>query len=158
MTRRKPAPVRPAPVHYAAIGTDGARPVVWGLGSDASGATWDAYDQDDSDGWEMQGTAVVRVSRQVAKRIRAGEVSCETLGISVEVRDGRIVGATSPSSGPRPVTGKSRRHPIQARLDDDELAAVTSAVEAARARGEDTTPSDWLRRHGVAAARQAVGR
>ena len=66
--------------HFAVVGTDGTRPVVWGLGSTveearADAAAQDGYDDDDSN--------VVAVSAEVAGRIQAGEVACDVLGIKV---------------------------------------------------------------------------
>ena len=76
---------------YAAIGTDGRRPVVWGLGDTAEDARCDAVIEEET--WDSDGSATVRIPASVADRIRGGEVSCELLGIVVEVRDGEIVGA-----------------------------------------------------------------
>jgi hypothetical protein len=61
----------------------------------------------------------------------------------------------APGAGRKPATGTARKHPIQSRLDDAERDLVTAAVAAHNVANEQdqTTPSDWLRRHGVQAAR-----
>lgn len=61
---------------YVAIGTDGTRPVVWGLGDTYESALADAAGQEDSDA-----DRAVEVSEEIAAAVRAGEVSCEALGI-----------------------------------------------------------------------------
>lgn len=82
--------------NYAAISTDGTRPVVWGLGSTEEEARAEAAAE--ASGWSSGGDATVAIPASVADRIRAGEVSCEALGIVVEVRDGEVVGATYPAN------------------------------------------------------------
>jgi len=61
----------------------------------------------------------------------------------------------APAGGRPPVTGTARNRPIQVRVAPDEHALVSAAVDAHNLANEhdQTTPSDWLRRHGVAAAR-----
>jgi hypothetical protein len=74
----------------AAVGHDGFRPVVWGVGSDEDAA------REDAARWlaHPQNLICVEVNQLVATRIEAGEVDCEALGIGVRVdRDGEIVDA-----------------------------------------------------------------
>lgn len=77
-----------------AIGTDGRRPVVWGIGSTTAAAIDDAWQQS-CGSWDDQGSATCEVTADVATRVWRGEVACESLGIVVEVRRGEIVGAHS---------------------------------------------------------------
>ena len=69
--------------HYAAIGTDGTRPVVWGLGYSEAAARADAADwlggdgrYDTSDGVAM---TVVAVTDEQASAIDAGVIDWESL-------------------------------------------------------------------------------
>jgi hypothetical protein len=76
----------------AAIGTDGTRPVVWGLGDTEATARHDAryYDVNWADG----GSALAVVSQLTVTLIKQGEVSCEALGITVHCdRNGKIISA-----------------------------------------------------------------
>lgn len=73
----------------AAIGSDGTRPVVWGLGETGEAAIADADSQDSND-WRHGGWDTCEVSPTIAARIEDGEIDCETLGIAVRVRDGQI--------------------------------------------------------------------
>lgn len=77
---------------YAAIGTDGTRPVVWGLGATPELARADAASREST--WSSGGDATVLIPASVARGILAGHVSCDSLGIVVEVRDGEIVDAS----------------------------------------------------------------
>jgi hypothetical protein len=63
---------------YAAIGTDGKRPVVWGLGRDSDAALDDAL----ANGYDGDMITVV-IDDATAKRVESGEVSCESLGIEL---------------------------------------------------------------------------
>ena len=74
----------------AAVGHDGFRPVVWGVGSDEDAA------REDAARWleHPQNLICCEVPAAIAARIEAGEVDCEALGIGVRVdRDGEIVDA-----------------------------------------------------------------
>lgn len=73
--------------YVAAIGDDGTRPVVLGVGADEQRAARDV----DEDQGEI--ACYAEVDAATYAKIRAGEVSCESLGISVVVRDGQIVDA-----------------------------------------------------------------
>lgn len=77
----------------AAIGTDGRRFVVWGLGSTEDAARRDAYSWDET--WSRgRGSVCLSISRELAARVEDGEVDCDTLGISVTLdAHGFIVGA-----------------------------------------------------------------
>jgi hypothetical protein len=65
---------------FAAIGTDGTRPVVWGLGATEDEAEEDARAQDDAGDVKL---ITVEVTAEQAARIEAGEVSVATLGIAL---------------------------------------------------------------------------
>ncbi len=77
----------------AAIGNDGWQPVVWGLGETVSAAL------DDAERWypreqrhELDDLHYVPVPDELAQRILAGEVACETLGIKVRLaKDGTTI-------------------------------------------------------------------
>lgn len=72
----------------AAIGTDGRRPVVWGLGATTEWAIAEAR-RENAD-WGSQGSATVEIDDDTAAAIDPA-----ALGIAVEVgRDGRIKDAT----------------------------------------------------------------
>lgn len=75
----------------AAIGTDGTRPVVWGLGDTNGEARTDALQTEET--WASGGHAYVEVPEHVSARVLEGQIDCNTLGITVEVRDGRITAA-----------------------------------------------------------------
>lgn len=64
----------------AAIGTDGMREVVWGLGDDEASCLADAALQ--NDGKDVGELRLVSVSEQQAERIRAGVVAVSALGIA----------------------------------------------------------------------------
>lgn len=66
--------------YYAAIGDDGTRPVVWGLGASHAEALADAALQNDGD--DVGALNVVVITAEQAERIRAGEVSTDVLGIA----------------------------------------------------------------------------
>lgn len=74
---------------FAAIGTDGTRPVVWGLGWSPGLARLDAESFDKN--WDSNGGFTVEVSEEIAERVIAGEVSCDAIGIAVKMRDGKVV-------------------------------------------------------------------
>jgi hypothetical protein len=83
------------PYYVAAIGTDGTRAVVWGLGvSDdreshaISLAVMDAELFDES--WDSNGSFTTVITREQWQRVRNGEVDCEALGIAVSMRNGRL--------------------------------------------------------------------
>lgn len=71
---------------FAAIGSDGTRAVVWGIGRDADQARRDAgqwladNDPGYSPGNELD-LACAEITEDQAKRVLAGEVSCATLGV-----------------------------------------------------------------------------
>jgi hypothetical protein len=74
----------------AAIGSDGTRPVVWGVGSGEDAA------REDAARWleHPQPLICCEVTAGIATRIEAGEVDCRALGIAVRVdRDGEIIDA-----------------------------------------------------------------
>lgn len=75
----------------AAIGSDGRRPVVWGIGETAAEARTDAFETEET--WSSDGHAYVDIPERVAARVIEGSIDCVALGIAVTVRDGRIVGA-----------------------------------------------------------------
>lgn len=68
---------------YAAVGDDGTRPVVWGLGDSAEGAREDAgqYVPPDGRGWRQQVAElrVVQVSEERFNRIAQGDVDASDL-------------------------------------------------------------------------------
>lgn len=74
-----------------AIGTDGTRPVVWGLGETRDEARTDALQTEET--WGSGGRAYIGVPDHVAARVLEGQVDCNALGITVDVRNGRIVAA-----------------------------------------------------------------
>ena len=73
----------------AVVGTDGVRPVVWGLGADIEAALADA-DEASNDA----GLCPVAVTSDVAQRIRAGVIDCKTLGIEVKASGKRVTRAS----------------------------------------------------------------
>lgn len=91
------AMITPHCTYFAAIGTDGLRPIVWGLGTTADGAREDAASECDlacGTGWDSDGSTTVEITPAMAARIEAGIIDPGLLGIAVLVdRDGKIVGA-----------------------------------------------------------------
>jgi hypothetical protein len=87
---------------FVAIGMDGLgpdrRPVVWGVGATARAAVTEAHEYtrepDEGPPWNQLGSAVLHVSAAIVRRVRAGEVECESLGIHVIKSHGRIAGAS----------------------------------------------------------------
>ena len=63
----------------AAIGSDGTRPVVWGVGRTERSARRDA----ESGGGDAR--CCVEVDRATVARIRRGEIHCAALGILVTI-------------------------------------------------------------------------
>jgi hypothetical protein len=59
---------------FAAIGTDGRRPVVWGLGADEEAARLDGEDELRECGGGEQVLRVVSVSDERAEDVLAGDV------------------------------------------------------------------------------------
>ena len=71
---------------YATVGTDGTRPVVWGLGVSPEAAEADAREQlhaqlEDPDCEE--GLVTVPVTEEQARRVEDGEVSTEVLEVEL---------------------------------------------------------------------------
>ena len=66
----------------AAVGTDGLRLVVWGLGTDEQDALEDAAPYT-SDAYPMPSLTTIEVDREQEARIIAGEIDCASLGIEV---------------------------------------------------------------------------
>lgn len=66
---------------FAVIGSDGTRPVVWGLGRSAEEARSDARAQPDASGCDPEVAEVVEVTAEQAARIQAGTVATAQLGI-----------------------------------------------------------------------------
>lgn len=69
--------------HFAAVGTDGISPVVWGIGP-----TEDAARRDAEDGEEIAALApgdyvIVPITAEQLEQIEDGEVSVEALGIEL---------------------------------------------------------------------------
>ncbi len=60
---------------YAAIGNDGSRPVVWGLGTDAQMAVADALRQNEFEPEDAAFLRVVEVGPEVQERVQHGDVS-----------------------------------------------------------------------------------
>lgn len=82
----------------AAIGIDGTRPVVWGLGVTADAAIAEACEQEPT--WDSQGRATCVVSADLVTQIEGGIVDCKTLGITVSVdQRGWIDGAEYQHAG-----------------------------------------------------------
>ncbi len=76
----------------AAIGTDGTRPVVWGLGLTAADAIAEATEHEPT--WDQHGRATCEIPADLAARIDGGTIDCGTLGIWVSIdHRGRINGA-----------------------------------------------------------------
>jgi hypothetical protein len=73
------AKARLAPPKFAAVGNDGNRPVVWGLGSSETAALADAVSQ--AAGCNPEVDRTVAITTDQAERILAGEVSTESLGV-----------------------------------------------------------------------------
>ncbi len=71
---------------FAAIGSDGTRLVVWGLGRTEKAAEKDAIAEARDSDVDPELTHVVSITAAQAKRIRAGEVSVDTLGIALAGR------------------------------------------------------------------------
>lgn len=86
-----PGAITTAAVLWAAIGTDGTRAVVWGLGDTPKAAIADADAHDDD--WRSGGWGTCEISPALAADVRAGKIDCDGLGIAVQVRDGQIIGA-----------------------------------------------------------------
>jgi formylmethanofuran dehydrogenase subunit B len=88
------AAAQPTTDRYVAIGSDGFRPVVWGLGGTKTEAVANAVQHAaDECAWADEGSAFCVVPAALALRIEEGENVCEALGIAVGVKDGRIVSA-----------------------------------------------------------------
>jgi hypothetical protein len=123
---------------FAAIGTDARRPVVRGVGPTARAALADAQGAGsllhDGLGTEL----VVRISAEQARRIKAGTVACEALGI---VLVPTASGGYREQGGGRPPLETARRRVLSTRVSDVELGMCLGAAEA---HGE--TLADWLRR------------
>jgi hypothetical protein len=69
---------------YAAIGTDGNRPVVWGLGATSEEAIQEAQKELHSSGYPSEDfDHVVQITLEQAYRVYQGEVSTELLGITL---------------------------------------------------------------------------
>lgn len=66
---------------YAAIGTDGRREVVWGLGASAEEAELEAIDEAHGSDCNANLVRTVQVSDDVVARIRGGDVAVAELGI-----------------------------------------------------------------------------
>lgn len=66
---------------FAAIGTDGTREVVWGLGATVEEAEQDAREGASNADCDPDLVRTVPVSADVAERIRAGGVVAAELGI-----------------------------------------------------------------------------
>lgn len=66
---------------YAAIGTDGTREVVWGLGDTAAAAESNAASEAAESDCDPALTRTIRVSSEIATRVIGGEVSAAALGI-----------------------------------------------------------------------------
>jgi hypothetical protein len=77
--------------HYAAVGTDGIRPVVWGIGDSYDAARVEAREQLANTDPEYRDDPLVIVEITAEQRacIEAGEVSAEKLGIDLSVADVR---------------------------------------------------------------------
>jgi len=79
--------------YYAAIGTDGIRPVVWGLGETEGAAGTEARIQQAQsvDGDPLNDALVIiEVTAEQSERVTAGVVDLETLGIQltpVQIRE-----------------------------------------------------------------------
>lgn len=84
--------------YIAAVGTDGTRAVVWGIGRsetrEAHAVAHAVMDAEHFDAkWNSNGGFTTEITEEVYTRIRAGEVSCDDLGIAYRVHDGKIEGA-----------------------------------------------------------------
>lgn len=66
---------------YAAIGTDGMRPVVWGVGESEQAAREDACLCDELTHDDLDALTLRPITDEQAVRIQRGEVDCKTLGI-----------------------------------------------------------------------------
>lgn len=66
---------------YAAIGSDGTREVVWGLGDTAEAAESEACQAGRDSGCDPELVRTVEVTPAQAARIQAGEVGARDLGI-----------------------------------------------------------------------------
>lgn len=71
---------------YAAIGTDGTREVVWGLGATEEDAEAEAREQARDAECDPELLRTVAVTDEQAERIRAGVVGADDLGLGAEVR------------------------------------------------------------------------
>lgn len=68
-----------APVTYAAIGTDGTRYVVWGLGASEETAEADARAEADAAACDPELRCTVAIGAERVARIQAGDVSADDL-------------------------------------------------------------------------------
>jgi len=66
---------------YAAIGTDGMREVVWGIGETEEAAEAEAASEAREAGCDPELRRTVAVTAEQAARIEAGEVDAATLGL-----------------------------------------------------------------------------
>lgn len=66
---------------FAAIGNDGMRPVVWGVGESEEAARQDAANQDELTCVDLEGLDMRPITDEQAVRIQSGIVSCEELGL-----------------------------------------------------------------------------
>jgi hypothetical protein len=73
----------------AAIGTDGTRPVVWGLGATVEEATAEARRWAGDIGEDLDMIGTVEVDAERAARIEAGDIDANDL--VRRTRDGRVV-------------------------------------------------------------------
>lgn len=66
---------------YAAIGTDGTREVVWGLGETEEAAVAEACEMGRQSGCDPELSRTVPVTAEQARRIDSGEIGAEDLGL-----------------------------------------------------------------------------
>ena len=74
--------------HYATIGTDGTRPVIWGLGASPEASEADAReqycDQHMDLGFNEEGMLTIPITEEQAQRVSEDEeISTEVLGIEL---------------------------------------------------------------------------
>lgn len=65
---------------FAAVGNDGTRPVVWGLGTSAEMAFADALEQYEFDAKDAKFLRLVTVGPEVQARVQEGDVSWRATG------------------------------------------------------------------------------
>lgn len=107
---------------FAAIGSDGTRLVVWGLGRTEKTAEKEALDYARSSDVDPELQCVVSVTASQLKRIRSGEVSVDSLGIALAGRG--VVRRAVAGEGRRVAKNASKRSDANKMLSDEKSYSI----------------------------------